>query len=300
MRDQDVCCHLLAGPQHGCVSLGQARRCGLSDDAIARRVRSRQWRRVLPRVYVVRGTPATWQQSLWAALLWAGDGSVASGASAARLWGLPGFEAGPPEVTNPARGRTRPGIVLHRAELPQAHTTRRAGFPVTTVPRTLVDVAARVGPERVDYLMHHCLHMRLTTLEDLEGVGRDQTGPGFPGARLLREALRSYGTGRAAASPLEVRLAQRIARSGLPPPTRQHEVRVHGRRYYLDFAWPEVRVAVEVDGYRWHSSRTAWERDRARLRELRRAGWTVVQATKEDVDAAFDRLLSELRSLIEQ
>lgn len=66
----------------------------------------------------------------------------------------------------------------------------------------------------------------------------------------------------------------------------------------LDFAWPRARVAVEVDGYRWHASREAWRRDRDRLAALRRAGWNVLNVTREDVDERFEQLVSELRILL--
>ena len=162
-----------------------------------------------------------------------------------------------------------------------------------------MDVASKLDAATFDEVFHHCLHARLTTWRALQDLSERHCGPGCPGAGRLREALLSYGGGGpAAASPLEVRLARRLGRSKLPKPVRQHEVRVAGARRYLDFAWPEARVAVEVDGYRWHSSRGAWERDRARLRELRRAGWTILHATKQDVDEGFEGLLQELTAVL--
>lgn len=295
----DERCMTLAAEQHGCISAEQARRCGLSADAIFRRARSARWRRLLPGVYAVGGAPATWEQRLTAAVLWAGDGTVVARASAAALWKLPGFHPGLVEIYHPTSKRTRGRLVVHRVRLDPRDVTRIRGWPATTAGRTLVDVASKLDSASFDEVFHHCLHTRLTTWGALQELSERHSGPGCPGATRLREALVSYGGGgRAAGSPLEVRLVRKIARSDLPKPLRQHEVRVDGRRRYLDLAWPETRVAVEVDGYRWHSSRGAWERDRARLRALRRAGWTILHATKQDVDEGFEGLLRELTSLV--
>lgn len=295
----DERCTMLAAEQHGCISVEQALRCGLSADAVFRRARSGRWRRILPAVYAVSGAPATWEQRLMAAVLWAGDDTAIARTSAAALWKLPGFGPGRVEIYHPTSKRSRSGVIVHRVRLDPRDVTRIRGWPVTTAGRTLVDVASKLDAASFDEAFHHCLHARLTTWRALEDLSERHSGPGCPGAGRLREALRSYGgAGPAAASPLEVRLARRLARSKLPKPRRQHEVRVGGGRRYLDCAWPEARVAVEVDGYRWHSSRGAWERDRARLRELRRAGWTILHATKQDVDEDFEGLLHELVPLL--
>ena len=234
-----------------------------------------------------------------AAVLWAGEGTTIARDSAATLWKLPGFGPGRVEICHPRSKKSRSGVVVHRVRLDPRDVTQIRGFPVTTPGRTLVDVASKLSAESFDAIFHHCLHSRLTTWQELQDLAERHKGPGCTGAGRLREALLSYaGGGRAAASPLEARFARRLGRSDLPPPLRQHQVRAGGGNRYLDFAWPAVRVAVEVDGYRWHSSRGAWERDRARLRELRRAGWTILHATKEDVDKGFDGLLEELRRLL--
>lgn len=295
----DERCTALAAEQHGCISAEQARQSGLSADAIFRRARSGRWRRLLPGVYGVRGAPATWEQRLTAAVLWAGEGTTIARASAAALWNLPGFHHGPVEIYHPTSKRTRSGVVVYRVRLDPRDVTRIRGWPVTTAGRTLVDIASKLDAASFDEVFHHCLHTRLTTWRALQELSERHSGPGCPGATRLREALVSYGGGgRAAGSPLEVKLVRRLARSDLPKPLRQYEVRVEGRRRYLDLAWSEARVAVEVDGYRWHSSRGAWERDRSRLRELRRAGWTILHATKQDVDEGFESLLQELTSLL--
>ncbi|HEX2058988.1 MAG TPA: DUF559 domain-containing protein [Actinomycetota bacterium] len=233
-----------------------------------------------------------------AATLWGGDTAAASGCSAAALWGFPDFPRGPVEISHRAARQSRPGVVVRRVELDPRDVGHVAGIPATTAARTLSDVAGIVSGERFDAAFHYCLHERLATLEALHELAERRSGPGFSGATQFQDALDSYRTGPAAASPLEARLARRLRRSSLPRSVRQHPVQVDGRRRYLDFAWPDHMVAVEVDGFRWHSSRIAWRRDRHRLASLRRAGWTIVQVSQEDVDAGFAALVAELRNLL--
>jgi very-short-patch-repair endonuclease len=77
-------------------------------------------------------------------------------------------------------------------------------------------------------------------------------------------------------------------------------VRIGRSHRYLDFAWPASRVALEVDGYRWHSSKSSWQKDRRRLAELRRAGWKVVQITHQDVTERFSEVIEEIASLLNE
>ena len=299
MGTPDERCAAFARRQHGCLSLSQAIECGLSREGVARRVRSARWRRVLPRVYALVGAPETWEQRLWAAALWGGPGGAISGPSAAALWRFPGFRRGSVEISLPRGRRPRSGLVVRRVALVPADVTKLNGCPVTTAARTLFDVAARIELGSFDAAFHYCLHERLADLATLRAVAAVHAGPGHPGAGRFREAVALYSPDeRPAASALEAQCARRLARTSLPPPERQHEVRLGGRRRIIDFAWPRAKVALEVDGYRWHSSRSAWESDRARTRDLRRAGWTVIHATHDDIEHGFDRLADELASFV--
>lgn len=294
MDSPDARCALVAANQHGCITRAQALACGLSPEGLQRRVRSGRWLRRLPRTYVLRGAPATWEQRLRAATLWAGDGAAASGRSAAALWGFPDSVRGPIEISHTGAKQSRTGIVVRRVRLDAVDLSSIRGIPVTTPARTLADLAARVSSDRFDAAWHYCLHQRLATLRDLSDVAWRRCGAGFPGVPRLREALAAYGGRPPAASPLEARFARRLRASGLPDAERQFAL---GGRY-LDFAWPARCVAVEADGYRWHASRAAWARDRARLAELRRAGWTVVHVTQEDARRGFEEVIEELRELL--
>ena len=99
---------------------------------------------------------------------------------------------------------------------------------------------------------------------------------------MLRRLLDERDGGPAAASRLETRVRRLLHGAGLRP-LQQYEVVVAGRRYRLDFAWPELRVAVEPDGYSAHGARAAFERDRRRWADLTAAGWRLVPVTWRQV-----------------
>ena len=282
--------------QHGVISLAQALGLGLPQRAVERRVETGAWIRRLPRVYAAAAAPPSWEQRLMAAVLWGDAGAAASGRAAARLWELPGFAAPAVEVTIPRRRKAPRGVTLRGRAIDPVDLTVRRRIPVTTPGRTLLDLSARCRFDALDVAVHHGIRAGLVTPAELSRLSEGFGGRGACGAPLLRKVLRAYVAEAAAPqSPLEARVLRLLRRSGLPAPVRQHEVRLpDGRRRYLDFAWPSIKVAVEADGYQWHSSRSAWERDRRRLRELADQGWQVVSVTHGDL-ARADEVIETLR-----
>jgi very-short-patch-repair endonuclease len=202
------------------------------------------------------------------------------------------------EISHSGAKQSRDGINVRRVRLDPVDVTALRGIAVTTPARTLYDVAGSTSEALFDAALHHCLHQRLVTEGELTEIAARRSGPGFTGAARFRAAVAAYSGGPAAASPLEARVARCLRQSGLPRPERQHEVRVGGTCRYLDFAWPAHKVGLEVDGYRWHSSRAAWQRDRDRLSDLRRAGWRIVHATHDDVRRRFADVVDELAPLL--
>jgi very-short-patch-repair endonuclease len=119
-----------------------------------------------------------------------------------------------------------------------------------------------------------------------------------PGRRILGTLL-SDDPVTPTESALEARAWRRLREAGLPRPERQYEIRNANRRVVarVDFAYPRVKLAIEADGYRFHSSRTQWRRDIARQNALLELGWLVVRATWEDatrVDGAFAARIAAL------
>jgi very-short-patch-repair endonuclease len=270
----------LAESQHGVVSRAQALDLGVSEAAVARRVRDGLWARVLPGVFRITGAPESGPQLPMAATLWAGEGSVVSHATAARLLGIDGARERKVEIWVPSpRNPRHPLIAVHRG--PRIHEPdleRRGPIPVTDPVRTLIDLSARMEDDQLLAATESAFRAKLCTPERL-GVRVDSLrASGRPGAGRLAELLATR-SGPALESMLEAKMWLLLRRSGLPLPERQYWVSLPGGRYRLDFAWPEQRVALECDGWEHHGRRAAFARDRARLAEFAAADWRVLPVT---------------------
>lgn len=265
----------IAAEQRGVVSRAQVLAAGLSPDAIALRLRRGRLHRVHRGVYAV-GHPrlAPWAREQ-AALLACGEGAQLSHRSAAALWALVALRPGLVDVTVVGRERTlRPGIRAHRARAlwPQDSTLRH-GLAVTAPARTLIDLASVVASREVEEAVGRARVARLVTPEGL--VAYADAATGHPGAGLLKAiALQGAGEGftRSAA---ERKLIKLVRAARLPMP--ELNVVLFGRE--RDAVWREQRVVVEVDGWAFHSSRSAFERDRLRDGELAAHGWRSVPTT---------------------
>ena len=141
----------LASRQHGCFSRRQALNAGVGDDAIKQRLNAARWLWLAPGVYGLPGWPGSWMRSLWAAHLDVGPHSVVSHEAAATLHQLTSFRAGALTLTVPHGDHQRVGeATVHQSrDLAASHCTVVGGLPVTTVVRTLVDLAAITGPARL-------------------------------------------------------------------------------------------------------------------------------------------------------
>jgi predicted transcriptional regulator of viral defense system len=279
----------LAAEQHGVFTREQARACGLTEGQIRVRLDSGRWERLHPAVYRLAGARATPRQALVAACLRGGPGTTVSHRSAAALHGLPGGAAGV-EITVPRRRVLRdPSILAHRTgPLPGVDVTAVDGVPVTTLARTLVDLAAVLRPEALEEALDSALSAGRVPRPRLAWRLGELAAKGRPGVEVLRSLLDA----RAPAAPvpasvLETRLGRvlagpglagpGLAGPGLAAPVWGYEVRAGGRLAVLDCAYPQVRLAVEADGWQSHSGRARWEDDLARQNALVAAGWTVLR-----------------------
>jgi very-short-patch-repair endonuclease len=247
----------LAAEQAGNVSVAQLRACGLSADAIKHRVRTGRLHRRHRGVYAVGHLAAPPFAREWAAVL-ACPAAVLSHGTAAVLWGLlEADEAAPVHVTLPGGRHHRDGIRVHRARLEPGDVRHRHGLPLTSPARTILDLA----PQVTERLLADALARRLVRPGDLRKSARLR-GLLDPGPRLTR-------------SEAERRLLAIVERARLPRP--RTNARVAG--FELDAFWPHARLAVEVDGYAFHGSRTAFERDRRRDLALHAAGVRVLRVS---------------------
>jgi very-short-patch-repair endonuclease len=274
----------LARVQHGLVTSVQAvDALGLSRKN--RWVAEKRLISVQPAVFRVAGAPETWHQNLLAASL-AVDG-VVSHRSASELWGLTA-RAGHVEVSVPRTvNRTvRPPAIVHRiGDLRQGLAVEREGLRLTDPIRTVIDL----GLVMPWWLVHRAIAKGISTKAFTVGevrALRDALGrPGRNGTGIVRAILdgKVIPLGKEE-SELERRFGALARRHEITELALQHEVWHDGRFVArIDAAIPNLKLAIEVDGYEHHSTPDAFQRDRTRQNELVTLGWTVLRFTWDDV-----------------
>lgn len=279
----------MASRQKGLVTRSQLLRVGISRDAIKRRLRIGVLWRQYPGVYRVGHRAPNTEVLYLAAVLACGQRAQLSGPAAAYHLGLLKGAPPPPEVTARTERRVA-GVRTHRArEIHPADTTTWRGIPVTSVARTLVDCAAVLPLDDLARACHEAGVRHGTTPREVEAALTRK--PNAAGAPKLRRIL--HGEVLVTLSKLEKRFLERLGEAGLPLPATNR--RVGGRR--VDCHWLTPRITVELDSYRFHQSRHAWEQDRRREREARARGDEFRRYTWGDVFEAPELMLAELEAL---
>jgi len=213
-----------------------------------------------------------------------------SGRAAAHLLGLLKGAPPAPEVTAPTERRIE-GIRTRRSRnIDRRDSAVFRLIPVTSVARTLVDLAAILPLNDVARACHEAGVLHRTSPAQVEAVLARR--PNNPGATKLRRVLR--GEVHVTLSKLERRFLELLRGAGLALP--QTNRAVGGRR--VDCRWRDPQLTVELDGYRYHSSRHAWEQDRRREREARARGDEFRRYTYGDVLEHPRLMLQELRGLL--
>ena len=262
--------------QHGLFTRTQALAAGATPASIQHRLDTGRWLLVTRGVYRLAGVPVTWRQRALAACLASGPGAVVSRRSAAALWGISGFRPGRLEITVPAgRGNRNARARVHRCSV--VERAKRHGIPVTPVARTVADLAGVVGGDLLEEAVDDVLCRRMVSLADLQ---RQE------GSRALRTVLAAWSGGALPAGVAEMRVGRELLGAGLPQPVRQHEIVVEGEFVArVDLAYPQHRLAIELDGFRWHAGRGPFRSDRLRRNRIEAAGWRLLETAPEDIAA---------------
>lgn len=290
----------LAARQHGLVTADQLRGLGFSDPMIRRRVATGRWVKVDRGVLRIAGAPVTWESQVLACVLAAGPGAVASHRTAAALWGLDGCRRGPIDVSVPVKRRyRRAGVYTHEStDLDRTDRVYRKGIPATPVNRTLLDLCAKSRRVNVQLAIDDARRRGLTSWDRLLKCLVTHARRGRDGVGILRAILDAHYTEVAKTdSGFERLVYVRLVEAGLPTPTLQHEVQLNGQTYRLDLAYPEAKLAVELDGS-VHLERDVWEKDHERQNALILAGWTILRFTWRDYILHQTRLVSEVRTAL--
>lgn len=284
----------LAKRQRGLMTSRQLAALGVGRRTIERWVASGRLRRVHRGVYAVGPQPLTRRGRWLAAVLAKGPEAVLSHESAAALWGLAG-DRREVDVTAP-RGRRGPndsGIRLHRGKLARDEWMSREGIPVTTVARTLFDLAEAVGPPQLKRAWDEADRLNLLRVKQVAAIyergrgrrARTDIKPLLDAERLYEERRRS---------PLEDRFAAFVRAYRLPPP--QTNVLVDGDE--VDALWPTARLIVELDSWEFHAHRAAFEKDRSRDTDHLLSGYRTIRVTHRRLDREADRLAAQIRALL--
>ncbi len=274
----------IAASSHGIVTRQELIAAGVSRRVIQRRLDRGALLAQHRGVYRVGHAAPSAEALYMAAVRACGPGAVLSGRAAGHLWRLLRGAAPPPEVTSP-KERKIPGLRTRRCRsLGDREVTSTRGIPVTSVPRTLMDLAAVLSEEELARACHEA-----SVLYRLTQVGGRA---GAPGAAKLRRVLE--GAEPVTLSALEREFLRLVRGAGLPLP--QTNCLASGRR--VDCRWPEHRLTVELDSYRFHSSRRAWEQDRRREREAYARGDAFRRYTWSDVFEDTHGMLAELHTVL--
>ena len=228
-----------------------------------------------------------------AAVLAGGDGAVLSHRDAAALWGIRPDARSLIEVTTPRGQHPRRGIQFHRSSLPPDEVTVHDGIPVTTVPRTLFDLAAFLRPRQLERALNEAEVLRLWDELSLHDLLRRY--PRRKGSCAVRAVLLARSAGATITrSDLEVLFLEFVDETGLPEPEMNDEV----LGFEVDAVWREHRVVVELDSRTFHLTAAAFEVDRERDRILVAAGWRPIRVTSNQLKQTPDRLEADLRKLL--
>jgi very-short-patch-repair endonuclease len=266
----------LAAAQGGVVSRGQLLELGFTNAAIGRMVARGHLIRVRPGVYAVGHDRLSAQGRWMAAVLSCGDGALLSHLSAAAHWNLLQTNSGLIHVSLPSHRdvRVRQGLRIHRSHLHPADRASHHRIPLTSPHRTLLDLAETVPLDRLREALEQSIRTGMFDRRKLDAVVR--RGRGRHGLKPLRIVLAETSDDPPdLRSRAEHRLRQLILEAGLPIP--HYNTVVEG--LVVDVHWPQHGLVVEIDGYSFHRSRDAFERDHVRTERLQRAGLAVLRFT---------------------
>jgi hypothetical protein len=291
-----------ASQHHGVFTRHDALRLGVSRPTIDKRTRSGLYRRLEPGVYAVAGSPVSLRQKLVSVAFSFQGLAAISHQTAAELWGITRRGLRVVEVTTTRWDRVRrPNAVVHESlDLLAADVVDLDGIPVTTPARTVVDLGAS-NKWIVESALDEGIRKDLFTLDQVEAFVRRVARRGRRGVGVIRPLLAARRQwGAVTESVLEDEFRKLIVEWDLPMPELQYEVRDELGLLVCraDFAYPDCRLLIELDGAAHHLDRGTFRRDRAKQNRAVVIGWTVLRYTWWDIVEAPTRVQAEIRAAI--
>jgi very-short-patch-repair endonuclease len=282
----------LAARQFGVLSGAQLREVGVGRGAVQNAVGAGRLHRVHHGVYALGHTLLRPEGHRLAAVLACGAGAVLSHRSAAAHWGVLPTTQERIDVTARRTRQGVPGIRLHTSRsLDAQDSTNHEGIPITTVHRTLLDLAATTRADQLENALAQAMYLQLYDQRAIDDVIARSNG--HRGTKVLEEATRQEP--RITKSMWEVRMLRVVRSAQLPEPRCKEALHApdHGK-CYPDFYWPAYGLIVETDGWDAHRTLAAFRSDRAKDAAFTAAGYKVLRFTWDVDDATILRRLTPL------
>jgi very-short-patch-repair endonuclease len=275
--------------QDGLVTCEQAEQHGLPARTLRRRIQDDGWNRVAPRVYLAGGHSFGDRARVRAAGLWAGEDAAVSGPAAAWWHGM--LDRAPMDVTItvPRRLGLRgyPGVTIRRRNLDPADVTHSHGLLITGHALTALETAI-VVPDGSAFL-DRALQKHVPFHDAYLAYCRNMGAHGF--ARVAELLIAAADRADSAAERIFVNLLRAAGITGW-------QLGLPFQGWKIDIAFPEARIAIEIDGWAWHTDVQRFRTDRRKGNALVRAGWTVLRFTWHDLTNRPDYVISEIRAAL--
>jgi Transcriptional regulator, AbiEi antitoxin len=287
----------LSSVQGGAIRMDQALECGMTPDQLRYRVRSGRWSKLGKGVFLVTAM-RTVDDRLRAATATL-PGAVVAHEAAAERHGLSYVEKGLATVlVHSQTTHEFPGVVVRRChDLFPEHLTELAGMPATTVPRTIVDMAAHVSKRNLEAILDDAVADQKVTVQDVADVVATIGRSGKPGTKRLREVLESRLGEEYSGTALERKGNALLFTIEEISPAIEYPIPWRPEHRF-DAAYPGQMLAIEWDSLRWHLQVAAFARDRARDREAILHGWRVLRFTWEDVTERPEVVIAAVRAAL--
>lgn len=303
-RISEVRAARLAATQHGIFTLAEARRAGVPESTVFDLAHIGRIDRIAPSAYRVVGAPATWRSELMAKVCSAGEEALSSHRCGAHLWHIDGWGEVRHEMSipNPVV-RVHVDAIVHRLKgIEDCDRTVIDGIPVTSIERTLIDLAAVVSMSELATALDSALVQGLTTVRKIRRRQHQLGRRGRKGAGNLALLLvEREGQRSTFANKFERRLGRLLENAGLPRPIRQFVVRDQRGVAVArpDLSYPQALVAIEADSWRWHGGRQKFDEDLRRRNKLTAQGWRVMHITWTQLTREPSSVVSEIRRTLE-
>lgn len=285
----------------GVASWSEALQVGLTPRQIERRIDEGAIRQPALGALVIGAAPKTWEQDVAVAVLSMGNDAAASHMTAAALWGMLNTAGGRVEIVVPRWDRLHREFTVHESlDLSPTDVTVHRGIPITTPARTVVDVGA-VFRSAVPEVFHRGRRLGVVEAEDVVAVVRRVAKRGRRGVGPAKKLLRSLPAFADRTESWAEDIYLRISReAGFPEPVQQLEIRNPDGWFICrcDFAYPQVRLAIFVDGFTYHGDEEAFQKDRVQGNELGLIGWRYLRFTYWDLVKRPQYVISQVQSAL--